>query len=69
LGEPIHKVVTQAVKLCEEFDNTVFKLMKEKQELWVAEKKEEVVGKLNWDFAKLGSDGKRMVPLLSISVI
>jgi enoyl reductase-like protein len=54
LGEPIYKVVTQAVKLWEEFDNTVFKLTKEKQKLWVAERKKEVFGKLNQDFAKLG---------------
>jgi fatty acid synthase subunit alpha, fungi type len=33
LGEPIHKVATRAVKLWEEFDDTVFKLMKEKREL------------------------------------
>ena len=31
LGEPIHKVATRAVKLWKEFDDTVFKLPKEKR--------------------------------------
>jgi hypothetical protein len=52
LGEPIHKVATRAVKLWKEFDDTVFKLPKEKRELWLAERKEEIIGKLNKDFAK-----------------
>jgi fatty acid synthase subunit beta len=30
LGEPIHKVATQGVKLWKEFNDTVFKLLKEK---------------------------------------
>ena len=52
LGEPIHKVVMWAVKLWKEFDDTVFKLPKEKWELWLAKRKEEIIGKLNKDFAK-----------------
>ena len=52
LGEPIHKVATRAVKLWKEFDNTVFKLLNEKRELWLAERKEEIIGNLNKDFAK-----------------
>src|ERR1700679_2765987 len=52
LGEPIHKVATRAVKLWKEFDDTVFKLPKEKRELWLAERKEEIIRKLNNDFAK-----------------
>ena len=52
LGEPIHKVATRAVKLWKEFDDTVFKLPKEKRALWLAERKEEIIGKLNKDFAK-----------------
>jgi fatty acid synthase subunit alpha, fungi type/fatty acid synthase subunit beta, fungi type len=40
------------VKLWKEFDDTVFKLLKEKRELWLAERKEEIIGKLNKDFAK-----------------
>jgi fatty acid synthase subunit alpha, fungi type len=52
LGEPIHKVAMQAVKLWEEFDDTVFELPKEKRGLWLAERKAEIIGKLNKDFAK-----------------
>ncbi|KAF4614083.1 hypothetical protein D9613_007929 [Agrocybe pediades] len=52
LGEPIHKVATRAVKLWKEFDDTVFKMPKEKRATWLAERKEEIVGKLNRDFAK-----------------
>jgi fatty acid synthase subunit alpha len=54
LGEPIHKVATRAMKLWKKLDDTVsvFKLPKEKQELWLAERKEEIIGKLNKDFAK-----------------
>jgi fatty acid synthase subunit alpha len=40
------------VKLWKEFDDTVFKLPKEKRGLWLAERKEEIIGKLNKDFAK-----------------
>ena len=52
LGEPIHKVATRAVKLWKEFDDTVFKMPKEKRALWLAERKDEIIGKLNRDFAK-----------------
>jgi fatty acid synthase subunit alpha len=52
LGEPIHKVATRGVMLWKEFDNTVFKLPKEKQVPWLAERKAEVIGKLNADFSK-----------------
>jgi fatty acid synthase subunit alpha, fungi type len=52
LGEPIHKVATHAVKLWKEFDGTVFKMPKEKRALWLAERKDEIIGKLNRDFAK-----------------
>ena len=55
LGEPIHKVATRAtMKSWKEFDDTVFrvKLANEKRELWLAERKEEIIGKLNKDFAK-----------------
>ena len=52
LGEPIHKVATRAVKLWKEFDDTVFKMPKEKRGLWLTERKEEIIGKLNKDFAK-----------------
>jgi fatty acid synthase subunit alpha len=52
LGEPIHKIATRAVKLWKEFDDTVFKLPKEKRVTWLAERRAEVIRKLNADFAK-----------------
>lgn len=52
LGEPIHKVATRGVKLWKEFDDTVFKLPKEKQEAWLLEHHGEVIEKLNRDFSK-----------------
>jgi fatty acid synthase subunit beta len=52
LGEPIHKVATRGVKLWKEFDDTVFKLPKEKRLAWLVERRDEVIGKLNKDFSK-----------------
>ncbi|KAJ6624064.1 fatty acid synthase [Mycena sp. CBHHK59/15] len=52
LGEPIHKVATRGVKLWKEFDDTVFKLSKEKRVAWLVERRDEVIGKLNKDFSK-----------------
>ncbi|KAF8753393.1 fatty acid synthase [Rhizoctonia solani] len=52
LGEPIHKVATRGVKLWKEFDDTVFKLPKEKRAAWLAQNKDMVIEKLNKDFAK-----------------
>jgi fatty acid synthase subunit alpha len=52
LGEPIHKVATRGVKLWKEFDDTVFKLSKEKRAGWLSERRAEVIGKLNADFSK-----------------
>ncbi|KAG6910835.1 hypothetical protein DXG01_007150 [Tephrocybe rancida] len=52
LGEPIHKVATRGVKLWKEFDDTVFKLPKEKRTPWLKERRDEIIGKLNKDFAK-----------------
>ncbi|EAU85370.1 fatty acid synthetase alpha subunit [Coprinopsis cinerea okayama7 len=52
LGEPIHKVATRGVKLWKEFDDTVFKLPKEKRVAWLKERRDEVIEKLNRDFAK-----------------
>ncbi|KAF8656258.1 hypothetical protein AX16_002694 [Volvariella volvacea WC 439] len=52
LGEPIHKVATRGVKLWKEFDDTVFKLPKEKRAAWLAERRDEIISKLNRDFAK-----------------
>jgi fatty acid synthase subunit alpha, fungi type len=50
--EPIHKVATRGVKLWKEFDDTVFKLPKDKRIAWLMERHDEVVGKLNKDFSK-----------------
>jgi fatty acid synthase subunit alpha len=52
LGEPIHKVATRGVKLWKEFDDTIFKLPKEKRAAWLSERRDEVIGKLNKDFSK-----------------
>lgn len=52
LGEPIHKVATRGVKLWKEFDDTVFKLPKEKRLAWLTERRAEVIEKLNKDFSK-----------------
>ncbi|KAJ3886618.1 hypothetical protein GG344DRAFT_81530 [Lentinula edodes] len=52
LGEPIHKVATRAVKLWKEFDDTVFKLPKEKRSTWLLEHRDEVIEKLNKHFSK-----------------
>jgi fatty acid synthase subunit alpha len=52
LGEPIHKVATRGVKLWKEFDDTVFKLPKEKRAVWLTERRDEVIEKLNKDFSK-----------------
>ncbi|KAF9267936.1 fatty acid synthase [Marasmius fiardii PR-910] len=52
LGEPIHKVATRGVKLWKEFDDGVFKLPKEKREVWLVEHRDEVIEKLNRDFNK-----------------
>ena len=52
LGEPIHKIATRAVKLWKELDDTVFNLPKEKRAAWLAERKAEIIEKLNKDFAK-----------------
>jgi fatty acid synthase subunit alpha len=52
LGEPIHKVATRAVKLWKEFDDTIFKLPRDKREPWLKERRSEVIAKLNKDFQK-----------------
>jgi enoyl reductase-like protein len=52
LGEPIHKIATRAVKLWKEFDESVFKLTKDKRTAWLAANADSVIEKLNRDFAK-----------------
>ena len=38
LGEPIHKVSNPALKLWKEYDDTVFKLLREKRGGWLQER-------------------------------
>ncbi|KAG8905251.1 3-oxoacyl-[acyl-carrier-protein] synthase [Tulasnella sp. 403] len=52
LGEPIHKVATRAVKLWKEYDETVFKLPKDKRVAWLSQNRDSVISRLNKDFAK-----------------
>ncbi|KAF9648674.1 fatty acid synthase [Thelephora ganbajun] len=52
LGEPIHKIATRGVKLWKEFDNTVFAVPKEKRAAWLAERRAEIIDKLNRNFQK-----------------
>lgn len=52
LGEPIHKIANRAVKLWKEFDETVFKLAKDKRQAWLTANADSVIEKLNRDFAK-----------------
>ncbi|KAG6839299.1 hypothetical protein C0991_004062 [Blastosporella zonata] len=52
LGKPIHKVATQDVKLWKEFDDSIFKLPKEKHVPWLKEHHNEIIAKLNKDFFK-----------------
>lgn len=52
LGEPIHKVATRGVKLWKEFDDTVFKMPRDKQAKWLQEKKRYVIDRLNADFQR-----------------
>jgi fatty acid synthase subunit alpha len=52
LGEPIHKIATRGVKLWKDFDDTVFKLAKEKRAAWLGQNRDSVIQKLNRDFSK-----------------
>lgn len=49
-GEPIHRIATREAKLWKEFDDAVFKLPKEKRVAWLAERRAEIIAKLNKDF-------------------
>lgn len=51
-GEPIHKVATRAVKLWKGFDDTISKLPKERCVVWSEERGDDVIAKLNVDFAE-----------------
>ena len=52
LGEPIHKVSNRALKLWKEYDDTVFKLAREKRGAWLQERPAEVIKRLNADYFK-----------------
>ncbi|KAF8271214.1 fatty acid synthase [Lactarius quietus] len=52
LGEPIHKVNNRALKLWKEYDDTVFKLPREKRGTWLQERRAEVIKRLNADYFK-----------------
>jgi fatty acid synthase subunit alpha len=52
LGELIHEVATRGVKLWNEFDESVFKLPKDKRSIWLKECRAKVIQKLNRDFSK-----------------
>jgi fatty acid synthase subunit alpha len=52
LGEPIHKVNNRALKLWKEYDDTVFKLPREKRSGWLQERRAEVIKRLNADYFK-----------------
>ncbi|KAF8312438.1 fatty acid synthase, partial [Clavulina sp. PMI_390] len=52
LGEPIHKIANRAVKLWKEFDESIFKLPKEKRAAWLTANGDMVIERLNRDFAK-----------------
>ncbi|KAI0046589.1 fatty acid synthase [Auriscalpium vulgare] len=52
LGEPIHKVANRALKLWKEFDDTIFKLPREKRDAWLQERRADVIAKLNRDYFK-----------------
>jgi enoyl reductase-like protein len=52
LGEPIHKVNNRALKLWKEYDDTVFKLPREKRGAWLQEHRADVIMRLNADYFK-----------------
>jgi hypothetical protein len=52
LGEPIHKVNNRALRIWKEYDDTVFKLPREKRVAWLQERRAEVIQRLNADYFK-----------------
>ena len=52
VGKPIHKIATHAVKLWKDFGDTVLKMPKDKRAAWLAERKAEIIEKLNKDLAR-----------------
>jgi fatty acid synthase subunit alpha len=52
LGELIHKVNNRALRLWKEYDDTVFKLLREKRGGWLQQHRAEVIQRLNADYFK-----------------
>ncbi|PVU94326.1 hypothetical protein BB561_002640 [Smittium simulii] len=52
LGEPIHKIATRGVMLWKEFDDTIFKIPREKRGDIISKKKDYIIKKLNADYQK-----------------
>ena len=52
LGEPIHKVNNRALKLWKEYDDSVFKLTREKRGAWLQEHCADVFERLDADYFK-----------------
>ena len=52
MGQPIHKIATRGVKFWAEMDQTVFKLPKEKRLAQLAKNRDQILQRLNDDFAK-----------------
>ncbi|OMH81189.1 Fatty acid synthase subunit beta, partial [Zancudomyces culisetae] len=52
LGEPIHKIATRGVMLWKEFDETIFKIPREKRANTIREMKLYIIERLNADYQK-----------------
>ncbi|OLL25295.1 Fatty acid synthase subunit beta [Neolecta irregularis DAH-3] len=52
LGEPIHKLATRGVLLWRELDDRLFSLPKPKRVVWLKEKRDYLIERLNADFQK-----------------
>jgi fatty acid synthase subunit alpha len=57
----IHKVNNRALRLWKEYDDTRFKLPREKRGAWLQEHRAEVIQRLNADILSRGSRRRRMV--------
>ncbi|KAL7619428.1 hypothetical protein AAE478_009967 [Parahypoxylon ruwenzoriense] len=52
MGQPIHKLATRGVRLWKEMDDTIFSLPKPERKSALLKRKEEIIRRLNADFAK-----------------
>jgi len=52
MGQPIHKVATRGVRLWKDMDDTIFSLPKPEQKAALLKRKQEIIRRLNADFAK-----------------